>query len=115
MPQQRTKPDQKQTYRTNKQNRIENRHVLTTNKIGSETDMSQQQIKPDQNRHAATTNKTESTTHIPQQHTYRNNKQNRTKTRHVATMNKTESTANMPEQQTKPDQKQTRCNKLAAD
>jgi hypothetical protein len=42
MPQQQTKPDQKQTCRNSKQNQIRNRHVATANKNKSKTDMLQQ-------------------------------------------------------------------------
>jgi hypothetical protein len=66
IPQQQTKPDQKQTCRNNEQNQINNRHAGTTNKTRSETDMSQQQTKPDQKQ------------------TCRNNEQNQIKKRYAA-------------------------------
>jgi hypothetical protein len=42
IPERQTEPDQKQTYRNNKQNRIKNRHVATMNKTESTTHMLQQ-------------------------------------------------------------------------
>jgi hypothetical protein len=48
MQEQQTKPDRKQTYRNNQQNRINNRHAATTNETRSKTSMTQQQTKPDQ-------------------------------------------------------------------
>jgi hypothetical protein len=61
--------------RNNEQNRINNRHVATTNKIESTTDMSKQQTKLN-----------------PQQRC-RNNEQNRINNRHAATTNRTGSTS----------------------
>jgi hypothetical protein len=48
MPEQQTKPDQKQTCRNNQQNRTKNRHAERMNKTESTTHMPQQQTKPDQ-------------------------------------------------------------------
>jgi hypothetical protein len=80
MPQQRTKADQQQTCRNNEQKRINDRHVATSNRTGSTTDMSQLSIKADQ------------------QQTCDNNKQNRINNRDVETTNKIESTTNMSQQ-----------------
>jgi hypothetical protein len=72
MSQQRTKPDQQQISRNNKQNRINNKYVATMNKTGSTTYISQQRTKPDQ------------------QQICRNTEQNRINNRHVATTKKTD-------------------------
>jgi hypothetical protein len=67
MPQQRTKPDQQQTCGNNEQNRVNNRHAATTDKIGLTTAMPEQKTKPDQ------------------QQTCRNNEQDRINNRHATT------------------------------